>query len=179
MGVNSLPKTVTRQRRGCDLNPSPSAPESSTLTTRLPSCPTYIHTYIHSKSYSAQSYTKTERLCSTKTRPYTSNELNKSNVKSCVFRAREKAACESVSLTLTGRLFQMSGSQTDKTFRLNWVVRRTTADLAADDRSWRTWRRRGGTLTLNVTRSLRYGGELWWKIRTLHGCSYFANSTEF
>jgi len=37
MGVNSLPKTVTRQRRGCELNPGPSAPESSTLTTRLPS----------------------------------------------------------------------------------------------------------------------------------------------
>jgi len=39
MGVNSLPKTVTRQRRGYDLNPGPSAPESSTLTTRLPSHP--------------------------------------------------------------------------------------------------------------------------------------------
>jgi len=37
MGVNSLPKTVTRQRRDCDLNLGPSAPESSTLTTRLPS----------------------------------------------------------------------------------------------------------------------------------------------
>ena len=39
--MNSLPKTVTQQRRDCDLNPSPSAPESSTLTTRLPShrCP--------------------------------------------------------------------------------------------------------------------------------------------
>jgi len=36
MGVNSLPKTVTRQRRDCDLNPGPSAPESSTLITRLP-----------------------------------------------------------------------------------------------------------------------------------------------
>ena len=35
--MNSLPKTVTRQRRGCDLNPGTSAPESSTLTTRLPS----------------------------------------------------------------------------------------------------------------------------------------------
>ena len=33
--MNSLSKTVTRQRRGCDLNPGPSAPESSTLTTRL------------------------------------------------------------------------------------------------------------------------------------------------
>jgi len=39
MGVNSLPKTVTRQRRGCDLNPGSSAPESSTLTTRLTSHP--------------------------------------------------------------------------------------------------------------------------------------------
>ena len=39
MGVNSLPKTVTQQRRGCDLNPGPSAPESSTLTTRLQSHP--------------------------------------------------------------------------------------------------------------------------------------------
>ena len=39
MGVNSLPKTDTQQRRGCDLNPGPSAPESSTLTTRLPSHP--------------------------------------------------------------------------------------------------------------------------------------------
>jgi len=44
MGVNSLPKTVTRERRGCDLNPGPSAPESSTLTTRLPSTqPDYPH----------------------------------------------------------------------------------------------------------------------------------------
>ena len=33
--MNSL--TVTRQRRDCDLNPGPTAPESSTLTTRLPS----------------------------------------------------------------------------------------------------------------------------------------------
>jgi len=37
MGVNSLLKAVTRQRRDCDL--SPSAPESSTLTTRLSSHP--------------------------------------------------------------------------------------------------------------------------------------------
>ena len=37
--MNSLPKIVTRQRRSCDLNPGPSSPESSTLTTRLPSHP--------------------------------------------------------------------------------------------------------------------------------------------
>ena len=36
MGVNGLRKTVTRQRRNCDLNPGHSAPESSTLTTQLP-----------------------------------------------------------------------------------------------------------------------------------------------
>ena len=39
MGVNSLPKTVTQQRRGYDLNPGPSASKSSTLTSRLPSHP--------------------------------------------------------------------------------------------------------------------------------------------
>ena len=37
MDVNSLPKTVTRQRRDCDLNPGPSAPESSTLTNNISS----------------------------------------------------------------------------------------------------------------------------------------------
>jgi len=41
--VNSLPKTVSRQRHGCDLNPGPSAPESSTLTTRLPSRPVIMY----------------------------------------------------------------------------------------------------------------------------------------
>jgi len=37
MCVNSLPKTVTRQRRSFDVNPCLTAPESSMLTTRLPS----------------------------------------------------------------------------------------------------------------------------------------------
>ena len=37
--MNSLRKTDTRQRRDCDLNPGPSAPESSTLATLLPSQP--------------------------------------------------------------------------------------------------------------------------------------------
>jgi len=40
MGANSLPKTVIRQRRGCDLkflSPCPPEPESSTLTAPLPS----------------------------------------------------------------------------------------------------------------------------------------------
>jgi len=44
MGVNSLPKTVTRHRRGCDLNPGRSAPESRTLTTRLPSHSCVLYT---------------------------------------------------------------------------------------------------------------------------------------
>jgi len=37
--MKCLPKTATRQRRGCDLNLGPSVPESSTLTTLLPSQP--------------------------------------------------------------------------------------------------------------------------------------------
>ena len=55
MSVNSLPKTVTRQHRGCDLNPGPSAPESSMLTTRLPSHPMicYVDHYrVHAAVYS-------------------------------------------------------------------------------------------------------------------------------
>ena len=44
MGVNSLPKSVIGERRGCDLNPGPSAPESSMLTTRLPSHPVFLVT---------------------------------------------------------------------------------------------------------------------------------------
>jgi len=42
MGVNSLPETAIRQRRDFDVNPGSSAPESSTLTTRLPSHPCVI-----------------------------------------------------------------------------------------------------------------------------------------
>ena len=33
--MNSLPRTVTQQCCGCDLNPGPTAPESSMLTIRL------------------------------------------------------------------------------------------------------------------------------------------------
>jgi len=59
MGMNSLPKTVTRQRRGCDLNPGPSAPESSTLTTRLPSHP---YTAEYDMSYESVQLNKV-RIC--------------------------------------------------------------------------------------------------------------------
>ena len=55
MGVNSLPKTVTRQRRDCDLNPGPSAPESSTLTTRLPSHPVLERSPLNGCSSSSSS----------------------------------------------------------------------------------------------------------------------------
>ena len=55
MGVNSLPKTVTRQHRGCDLNPGPSAAESSMLTTRLPSHPQLqVYSYIYTQVYTGQ-----------------------------------------------------------------------------------------------------------------------------
>jgi len=56
MGVNNLPKTVTRQRRGCDLNQGPSAPESSTLTTRLPSHPSNSRTDYKTKSSNVFTY---------------------------------------------------------------------------------------------------------------------------
>ena len=61
MGVNSLPKTVSRQRRDCDLNPGSSAPESSTLATRLPSHPQHrYNTVKNSKEQNCVDWT--ERL---------------------------------------------------------------------------------------------------------------------
>ena len=47
--MNSLPETVARQRRDCDLNSGPSAPESSTLTTRLPSHPHVVISVLDSR----------------------------------------------------------------------------------------------------------------------------------
>jgi len=41
LGMNTLPKIVTQQRRDCDLNPGPSTPESSKLTTWLQSHPVH------------------------------------------------------------------------------------------------------------------------------------------
>jgi len=54
MDVNSLPKSVTRQRRDCDLNPGPTVPESSTLTTRLPSHPVMTYTHVGLKQVKNQ-----------------------------------------------------------------------------------------------------------------------------
>jgi len=51
MGVNRLPQTVTRQRRGCDLNPGPSAPESSTLQLGYRATHTTLQ-YIINRSFS-------------------------------------------------------------------------------------------------------------------------------
>jgi len=124
---------------------------------------TYIHVYTV-LSYSAQSYIKKEQLWSTKVHPDTSNEQNKSDVRRLVFGARRKAACESVSLISTEWLFQMSGPQTEKARRPNWVVvGRTTSELAADDRSWRRCGHSTDAECVDVL-SLRYGGERWWKI---------------
>ena len=41
--MNSLPKTVTRQLRGCDLTPGPTAPESSTLGYRATQVSNYLN----------------------------------------------------------------------------------------------------------------------------------------
>ena len=51
MDVNSLPKIVTRHCHGCGLNTGPSAPESSMLTTRLPS-----HTLINGDKFIINKY---------------------------------------------------------------------------------------------------------------------------
>ena len=48
--MNSLPKTVTRQRRDCDLNQGPSALQSGTLATRLPSHRTEVIIYDSTQS---------------------------------------------------------------------------------------------------------------------------------
>jgi len=60
--VNSLPKTVTRQRRSCDLNQGLSAPESSTLNTSLPSHPSVIVVKINNPCYRQYDHQKTD-LC--------------------------------------------------------------------------------------------------------------------
>ena len=44
--MNSFPKPVTQQCRYCDLNPGPSVPESSTLTTLLPSHPLVARNHV-------------------------------------------------------------------------------------------------------------------------------------
>jgi len=64
MGVNSLHKTVTGQRRDCDLNPGPSAPESSTLTTRLPSHPDLRKNFGNTASSSSTKSIFEAHLCS-------------------------------------------------------------------------------------------------------------------
>jgi len=53
--VNSLPKTVSRQRRGCDLSLGSTAPQSSTLTTRLPNHPADCFPFATSHFSSAHS----------------------------------------------------------------------------------------------------------------------------
>ena len=52
--MNSLPKTVARQRRDYDLNLGPSAPESRSLTTRLPSHPLCICTVLYVLRFCAE-----------------------------------------------------------------------------------------------------------------------------
>ena len=65
MGVNSLPKTVTRQCLYFDLNPGPSAPESSTLTTQLPSHPNAYYRTLTCviRQYSLRSVCKPNLKC--------------------------------------------------------------------------------------------------------------------
>jgi len=61
--VNSLHKTVTGQRRDCDLNPGPSAPESSSLTTRLPSHSTFLVRTVIRIGFSNPGFQNNRRFC--------------------------------------------------------------------------------------------------------------------
>ena len=59
-----MPKTVTRERRDCDLNPGPSAPESGTLTTRLPSHPvSHLMTHNQAGPQASHQLTPALELC--------------------------------------------------------------------------------------------------------------------
>jgi len=113
------------------------------------------------KSYSTQSYIKTEPLC-IPVHPYTRNKLDKSSVNRCVFRVRQKAAYESVSLILTGDYSKCLVR------RLKKRVNRTELLFGGQRRTWLLMTvvddARVTPLTLNMTRSLKYGGERWWKI---------------
>jgi len=62
MGVNGLPKTA-RHRCNCDLNPGPSATESSTLTTRLPSHPRMLNGLMHKTSWQSRSDVSRSKRC--------------------------------------------------------------------------------------------------------------------
>jgi len=81
-------------------------------------------------------------------------------LKRWVFNACWKAGCESMSLMSVGETVPDVRPLTENACRPNCVlVQRTTVDLVVDDCSWH-W----CALRLNATRSLRYGGERWWKI---------------
>jgi len=118
------------------------------------------HTNLHNKSYSTQSYIKTEPLC-TPVHPYTRNKLDKSSVKRCVFRVRQKAAYESVSLILTGdyskclvRRLKKRVDRTELLFegqRRTWLLMTVVMTLGSSDAECDKV-------------SVRYGGERWWKI---------------
>ena len=60
VGVNNLPKVVTRQRRGRELNSQPASCKSSALATRLPSH--LVHTSTHSVHTDIHAHTFTP-LC--------------------------------------------------------------------------------------------------------------------
>jgi len=89
--VNSLPKTVTGQRHGCDLNPGPTAPKSITLTTRLPSHPIAPAVYSRTEvlQYVLHQYCKSKHCAVLATLP------------KFLFRNRCLSVCETVLFPVT------------------------------------------------------------------------------
>ena len=98
--MNSLPKTVTRESRGCDLNPSPSAAESSTLTTQQPSHPCYCHININEIAYSA--------LCTVFLKVESDRQFNSAImcVRSRIFQSCIFQSCIFPSCIFRSRIFQ-------------------------------------------------------------------------
>ena len=62
-GCEQFAKTVTQQRHSCDLNPGTVAPESNTLTTRLPSNPCM---YINKTQYRHTTVRIRRKICEPK-----------------------------------------------------------------------------------------------------------------
>ena len=108
--MNSLPKTVTRESRGCDLNPSPSVAESSTLTTQQPSRPCYCHININEIAHNA--------LCTVFLKIESDRQFNSAIMcvrsrifqscifQSCIFLSRIFQSCIFPSCIFRSRIFQ-------------------------------------------------------------------------
>jgi len=107
MGVNSLPETVTRQRRDCDLNPGPSAPESSRHQHRYNAIKTVKSTTVSTGQKGSKS-TFTTASKDTQMKKHTALKQNIKNDTFVEFRRDIKALTLLADITSSGNLFHSS-----------------------------------------------------------------------